>query len=183
MRELIEDVQFALDHRRFHLALMGALTIPDVAAALSSENGRTSRAKYADWYDRWAAHRFTAPDESGTEWAVLQGGQVYAFRCSILHQGSAIPDGGVTPRIGFLEPSERGWEIHNIVFEGLPVGEPVLMLSLRMLVEGIVAAAREWLAAAEASSVFERNIARSVRRRPQGLEPHIRFESDQATYY
>ena len=51
MRTVIAQTDKALDERLYYLALIAALTIPDMAAALESPDGRSSAKRYISWYE------------------------------------------------------------------------------------------------------------------------------------
>lgn len=51
MRTLVSQTQKAVEAKLYYLALMSALTIPDIAAALESSDGLASGARYAAWYE------------------------------------------------------------------------------------------------------------------------------------
>ena len=53
MKEFIRQVESSLDHGLYYVALMSALTIPDMAAALESSDGTTNGEKYQKWYEKW----------------------------------------------------------------------------------------------------------------------------------
>ncbi|WP_143219504.1 hypothetical protein [Achromobacter xylosoxidans] len=72
-----------------YAALALALTMPDIcsyAEAGKSVNGRM----YAAWFDKWVGQKYTrqiGPQRHSHTF--LHGDDVYALRCSFLHQGQA----------------------------------------------------------------------------------------------
>jgi len=78
-----------------YLALMGALAVPDMCAALAAKNGRTDGTKYR----QWVRSHLSEADRQG-----LSPGDLYRFRCSILHQGSGHHRGDELERVMFVEP-------------------------------------------------------------------------------
>jgi hypothetical protein len=83
--ELITQVRAAAEHGLYYVALFGVLALPDICGALGSENGRASGAKYRDWLSRYVSDYAD------------HAGEIYGLRCSILHQGQAVPDGSSFP--------------------------------------------------------------------------------------
>ncbi len=49
MDELLKQIAHADEAGMYLLALMGALSLPDIAAALQSPDGRTNRKRYERW--------------------------------------------------------------------------------------------------------------------------------------
>jgi hypothetical protein len=69
--------------------------MPDVCAALESEDGRTTEQLYRAGCERWL------------DCAPLNGLERYNLRCSLLHRGQAQPDGSrLKPGEG-AQPSEN----------------------------------------------------------------------------
>lgn len=114
MHTLIDQIEASLGSGLYFLSLYTALTIPDIAGALSSENGAASGAKYAAWFEDWVRPRFfetvlasvrlehrqyVQPIENP-----LTGEDCYRFRCSLLHQGSSQHRKSPFSRIMFIEP-------------------------------------------------------------------------------
>ena len=58
MLTLINQIEGSLSSGLYFLSLYTALTIPDIAGALGSENGEASGAKYASWFEQWVRPRF-----------------------------------------------------------------------------------------------------------------------------
>lgn len=156
MRDLLEQIERASEAGLYYVALIGALTVPDMCGALGSQNGRASGPKYRDWL-------VTAMGVSPAEAA-----STYGFRCSLLHQGSAHPEGSEYP-IAFTEPG--GPQFHNVATR--VNGELVRWVSVPIFVTDVLDAARRWLDAYEQTSLVQRNMDRFVRRRPEGLPPHV----------
>ncbi|MEO8049751.1 MAG: hypothetical protein ABI833_04980 [Acidobacteriota bacterium] len=49
MKEITDEVEKALSAGFYHLAIITALGLPDICAALESDDGETSGAKYKAW--------------------------------------------------------------------------------------------------------------------------------------
>jgi len=75
MQKIIDSVRFAVKEKNFYVALVTALTIPDICVAL--EHGKTTGAEYSKWFET------NLVDYKRS----LSGNDCYALRCSILHQG------------------------------------------------------------------------------------------------
>jgi len=64
MRELLVEIEKAHQAKLFYLSLFGTLSLPDIAGALESENGRTSSEKYKQWYSRYVTYTTLSADEA-----------------------------------------------------------------------------------------------------------------------
>jgi hypothetical protein len=154
--EFIAQIRAASAAGLFYLALFGALALPDICGALGSENGRASGAKYRKWLEE------NVPGQAG------EAEHIYGLRCSLMHQGRAMPHGSHFP-IAFMAPG--GGQLHNLstVIENDQVG----WISIEMLVGEITEAAESWLAQFGGTQTVQRNMEKFVRLRPDGLPPHV----------
>ena len=152
----IGQMKQASDAGLYLVALITALTLPDMLAALSSVNGRATGEKYLTWLQ---THLGQSAEDAA---------QLYGFRCSLLHQGSPYPHGGFH-RIAFVEPGSG--QLHNLSTQ---VGEDrVGWLSVPMFVDDMQRGAEDWLSKHGGSHNVRRNLTRFARRRPEGLPPHV----------
>jgi hypothetical protein len=99
--EMIRQIRAACPAGLYYLALFGALTLPDICAALASDDGKTTGPKYKTWLRAYVPEQ--ANDADG----------VYGLRCSLLHQAHMLPHGG-TFRIVSVMPSPGSRQIHNL---------------------------------------------------------------------
>lgn len=156
MGELVAQVRTATDAGLYYLALFGALTLPDICAALGSENGRASGPKYKDWVQKYVPEQAAGADE------------LYGLRCSLLHQGRALPHGGTFP-VAFTFPPTG--QLHNLSTQ---VGDDrVGWLSIPMFVEELTRGVNRWLVDVGDTQIVTRNLERFARLRPEGLPPHV----------
>lgn len=155
MDELIAQIRSASDAGLYYLALIGALTLPDICGALNSGNGRASGSKYRDWL------RSNVPTQAAS------ADLIYDLRCSLLHQGSALPSSG--EQIAFMYP--EGPQLHNLSTE---VGaERVGWISIPMFVEEVTQGAEEWFRQHGGTRGVRKNLRKFARLRPEGLPPHV----------
>jgi hypothetical protein len=89
--ELIGQTHAASAAGMYYLALFGILAVPDICGALDSDNGRASGPKYKDWLRAHVPEHAARADE------------IYGLRCSLLHQGRALPHGSTVP-VAFTFP-------------------------------------------------------------------------------
>lgn len=79
MMEFVRAARSAAESGNVYGALALALTLPDMACSLESADGWTSGRRYSAWVDRWLDRRYLR---------FLEGGDCYALRCAVLHNGS-----------------------------------------------------------------------------------------------
>jgi hypothetical protein len=156
MNELIAQIRAASDAGLYYLALLGALVLPDICGALSSKEGTASASKYKEWL------RNNVPDQAG------QADEIYGLRCSLLHQGRAMPHGGHFP-IAFMYPT--GGQLHNLATE--VNGERVGWLSIPIFVDEVTRGAEQWLQQFGQTNRVKKNLEKFARLRPEGLPPHV----------
>jgi len=178
MRTLLTQIEKSLDAQFYYLSLFAALSIPDIAGALDSDDGIANRARYAKWYEKWARQRFWAPlraaDPNELPFLTtvsenpMTGDACYRFRCSLLHQGRSRNEKGLFDHIVFLEPDTSPMRLHYNVLEG-----KVLTIDLKAFCIEIVSGARQWLDSVESTPRFAANYSKFARHRPEGLPPLI----------
>jgi hypothetical protein len=162
MRELFDQVEAVASTRLYYIALMSALAIPDICAAMESENGEANRPKYEGWFDRHVAPRYE------TRWGcTLDGTTAYQFRCSMLHQGRTQHKAGTYSRLLFLEPGASRTVMHNNILND------ALNIDVSIFCTDVVDAAREWITEAEQLPAYQRNFPLFVQRYADGFAPYI----------
>lgn len=155
MPELIAQIRAASVAGLHYLALMGALALPDICGALASANGKASGPKYRAWL------KANVPEQAA------EADEIYGLRCSLLHQGQALPHGSIFP-IAFTFPPQM--TLHNLstVVNGQQVG----WMSVPTFVEEVTRGAEQWLAQFGTTNTVGRNLEKFARYRPEGLPPH-----------
>ena len=176
MRALIDQIERSLDSHLYFLSLYTSLTVPDIAGALSSENGVASGEKYAAWFEKWVRPRFlesvlsSLPQEHHKHVNIenpLTGEACYRFRCSLLHQGSTQHPKSSFSRIIFIEPGATTTTVHYGRMND------VLCIDLPSFCKEVVAGARLWLDEAEKDAIYVKNYTSFARRHEGGLKPYI----------
>lgn len=78
--------------------------LPDICAALQSDDGETNRQRYITWCDQY----LSSPD--------LNGSELYGMRCRVLHQGQATAKNSSRySGFAFTEPAPTGKIYHKVV--------------------------------------------------------------------
>ena len=94
LENLSNEIDRAIGAGLYHLALVAALTIPDICCALAHEQGRTRGDRYEAWFDKY----MKVSDAEMMPVPALTGKDCYRMRCGLSHEArlSRSPDG--TPR-------------------------------------------------------------------------------------
>ncbi len=150
MEVLFDQIEDASRHKLYFVALMSALSVPDICASLESKDGRASGTKYAAWFD---ANMIYTP---------FTGADCYGFRCSMLHQHSAVPHKSAFDRVFFIEPGTGGPTMHRNDFH---IGAATAFnIDVGLFCTDVVGAGRKWLRTVEGTEPFTTNYAKAVRR-------------------
>ena len=96
MRDLLEQIDRALQYNLYYVSIFTSLSIPDICAALSSVDGESNRTRYAQWFDQYVAPKC---------YGMISGETCYYYRCSMLHQGTTQHPRNAYARVIFAEPS------------------------------------------------------------------------------
>jgi hypothetical protein len=176
MRNLLGQLDASLNARLYYVSLFTALTIPDIASALDSDDGQARADRYKAWYDRWVRPRFAesvARDIASRGGPAihlenpLDGDACYRFRCSLLHQGSSQHPKSPFSRIMFVEPDLTRPVIHYGRLND------ALCIDLPSFCREVISGTSLWLDAVEGSDRFRGNYDRFARRHAAGLPPYI----------
>ena len=162
MRDLLEQIERGLGQNLYYLALFGALSLPDICGAVDSDNGEADRSKYIRWFNEYVGDRYKYGER-----VFLSGDDCYYFRCALLHQGSSQHPKSGYARILFLEPGATSNVLHcNVLNDALNI-------DVRIFCQDIIDGVRTWLGKVEGTPRFNTNMAKFIRRYPQGLSPYI----------
>lgn len=151
MDSLIFDIESALEADMWTLALSGALTLPDICAALASPDGRTNGERYRAWCDT----NFI------TKYPRLTSDDCWQLRCSVVHQSRSTTR--AFDRILFT----IGGFMHNNVIDG------ALNLDIGTFVRDLLQVSRRWWHLNNEREPVATNKLHMLRLYPQGLSPYI----------
>jgi len=157
MDELIRQIRAATTAGLHYLALFGALVLPDICGALASDNGTASGPKYKDWL------RANVPGQAA------DADLVWGLRCSLLHQGRAMPHGSMFS-MAFTFPNSLAPELHNL--STVVDGQQVAWTSVPALVNEITIGAEKWLEQYGSTARVQNNLEKFARYRPEGIPTH-----------
>ena len=58
MRDLLDQIENALNFGLYYIALIASLSIPDICGAIESTDGKATRKKYQEWFDKYVAPKY-----------------------------------------------------------------------------------------------------------------------------
>ncbi len=157
VQTMLQQISAATANGLYFLALVGALTVPDVCTGLESPNGLTSGPKYRAWFDQWVA-----PSYGGS----MSGHDCYGLRCSLLHQGTAHPHKGLYQRVILVEPGPIGVFHNNVLNDALSLDIPTFVADMSA---GVLA----WLASVQATAIYQANLQNFFTRHANGIAPYV----------
>lgn len=158
MRDLLFQIKKGLFSNLYYLSFLGALVIPDICGAVDSENGQASKEGYVNWFDK-----YVAPGYQG----FLTGEDCYYFRCSFLHQEVLLGPKSQFARILFVERAAIDSVLHCNLIEG------AIHIDIRVFCQDIIRGVEKWLEERENTELYKVNMAKFIRRYPDGLPPFI----------
>lgn len=153
MEVILKDVERALSARLYYLAIMMSLTIPDVCAALETNDGKTSPNRYTRW----------CKDYLVSKYSLMTTSDFWRLRCAVLHQGRSGNKYSRYTRVIFQIQENRSTLHHNLVFDAL-------ILDSETFCRDMLASARAWHDAKKGDANVMRNLPQLMQFRPDGLK-------------
>lgn len=87
MERFTQAINKSIESENWYAALILALTIPDICGRLSNpELAKESKKRYVKWFDEYVLHHYERPSH-GEGFTFMSGGDCYALRCALLHEG------------------------------------------------------------------------------------------------
>jgi hypothetical protein len=160
METIFAEVERALKAGLYYMAIANCLAIPDICAALESQDGKASPSRYRAWFDIWLAPLY--PE--------LTGDDLYCLRCGVVHQGTFGHPGMQYDRVIFTVGGRI--RVHRNRMKFGP-GKSVLSLDAEHFCRDVVAQASNWFARKQNDQIVAANMPKLFQFRPQGLAPYI----------
>jgi hypothetical protein len=96
VNRIIKEIKVALDNECYIVALMSALTLPDICGKSAYPKLMVGE-RYVNWCDTYVYPKIQHIDEDGNTLdsgiTYINGTILYSLRCCLFHQGSADIDG------------------------------------------------------------------------------------------
>lgn len=158
MRKFTEEIERALDADLHYVALIGALTLPAIAAALEATSGMPNSDSYRSWCERWFLE----------EYPEIASHDLYMLRCGV---DAHLPTGfiGQRPyeRLLFTLPTVSGISVHCSILGG------ALVLDLKTFCRDLIQAFDAWYGEMGTDPVVQKNMPRIMQYRNKGMAPYI----------
>jgi hypothetical protein len=163
VEHILSQLEGALAAQLWHVAMLTAVTLPDVCAAL--EHGQTGKSRYSAWWEQWR-------DPSYAD--ALPAADLYRYRCSLLHESKATSEKPSLKygRIAYA-PAGRP-ELHLTSYHALGTTGPS-NLAMSLLVDAdrfcrdMIASVRRWKPVADANPDVLRNAVFTVKFYENGM--------------
>lgn len=157
----VNQIGLAADARgMYFVALLSALSLPDICGALESPNGRASGERYKAWFDQWVSNKYQIDGQTS-----LSGEDCYMLRCASVHQGRLTHPQATFEGVIFIEPGATNIVMHNNLINGY------LNIDVRQFVIDIIQSSLDWFDATRGTPNFETNFKNSMRWHPNGFGP------------
>lgn len=158
MDSIIWEIRQALANHLFYAAIMLCLAIPDVCAALESDDGMTTKEDYKRWYRQWFQPKYPELSED----------DMYSLRCGVFHRGRLNdPRPGLQyERVVFTLPSAQGRFYHREM-------NNAYCTDAHDFCRQMIQSAEDWYRDNQNVPNVEKNMLRLVQYRPEGLKSYI----------
>jgi hypothetical protein len=152
---ILDEIELALDAKFFYLAIALTTTLPDMCAALISDDGRSEPRRYKAWLD----------ENRGDKFSFLTAKDFYSLRCGVVHQGRLGDLQHDIKRVVFLLPG-RGTIINGQINDAYVYSAVDFCHDLMDIV-------RAWYETHSDDPNVVKNVPNLVRYRPDGMVPYI----------
>ena len=164
LKQIYSEIETALEHGLFYLAITVTTSLPDVCSALEG-NVPTNWETYKTWFR----------ENVGTELEPFGDHECYELRCGVVHQAK------------FMGVSKNKWSEYDALFFTLPDGRnnrvmgmtiqmpnrKILSMDVVHFCSTMISAARRWEEQKKGDASIQQRMAQVVRVRPEGLAPYI----------
>jgi hypothetical protein len=143
---LLSQIEQSLRLNLYFVAIMTSLVIPDIGGAIDSENGKTDKFKYINWFDKYVKTRYTNSRP-------LTGRECYYLRCSMLHQG-ITKHSNQSGNITFMNYPQSNSSVNPISLDN-HLG---LIIEPKTFCNNIIFGAYDWLDTVHNHILFNKNM-------------------------
>lgn len=157
MEIVLNEVEKAIKHEMHYLAVVMALTLPDICSALQSVDGLSSGPKYKEWYRNNLSQKYPCLTDS----------DCWHLRCGVVHQGRCGHPNMQYARVIFSVPNPQNSFFHNNILND------ALNLDAVQFCRDIMEAVREWYKRNHTNPTVQLNIPHMVQYRPTGIAPYM----------
>ena len=162
MRAFIDSLRRCVETENWHAGIMMALAIPDICGRLMDPL-MPSRARYEKWFEHYLGPMYRM-DIMGHETVFLTGGDCYALRCAMLHEGN---EDTLTHKAHDV--------VEKVMFTTLgdhrgKMG-PVLVINAGRFCDEVASAAKVWMADVSNDPIIQAAMNEMLTVRTEGFNP------------
>jgi len=157
---MVKDIELALQAKLYYLAIIVCLILPDICAALESEDGRASKKGYIDWYTKYAKAQAGGVDPE----------ECYSLRCGMAHQGKMNIKNGGAGRVVFTMEHNHV-RLDSVTLKSGDVS--AYAFDAEYWCRRWIVAVRDWYKTAQYDPIVQRNMQDMMQPRPFGLHPFM----------
>lgn len=95
IEKTVKEIRAALDNRLYFIALMSALTLPDICGKAEYPDEKYTGNRYKKWLNKYVNSR----EVGKYEYSAIRGLEadiIYKLRCNLLHQGTPNVEENIT---------------------------------------------------------------------------------------
>ena len=162
MDELLRQITVALNNGLYFIALQSTLTLPAICAQLDGYKGK-DWAKYQSWYEKNVANKH------------LTAAECYDFRCSLLHEGSAVRSAnkkGDIRRILFVCPNPM-LRMDNVKFCNMGNADNATCIDIHNFCHDMMNSVKIWNDKVKDSPNYQKNYDKFFKLHMNGIPPYI----------
>lgn len=162
-KDYCEEIRTALNSNLYTVALVSALSLPDVCASLESPNMFEEKGvsvRYQQWYNKYAKKH-----------CLISSYLCYKYRCSMVHTCSSHEKNKVS-KIAFLIPGSTNCAMSNCEVDitlNTPEGavsEKAVVIDIVEFVNGMIKSVEDWLEISKSNKNFIKNYPFFIQKRP-----------------
>jgi hypothetical protein len=152
LRMMQDEILKAVSSGLHSVPIFMSAAIPDICAALESEDGRTTKKRYQAWFDKWASGRMS----------LMTSEDCYLLRCGLIHQGKLGGLKGEISQIVFLLPNPAFASFANNRFND------VYMYDIASFCSDMITSSNEWWQASKDDPLIVENAQYILKIHPTG---------------
>jgi len=147
-----DEILKAIDAGLNSVPIFMSAAIPDMCAALESDDGRSTAVKYQAWFEKWAAHRMS----------LMTAEDCYSLRCGLIHQGRLGGLKGAVSRVVFPLPNPAFVTLANCKFND------VYVYDISRFCSDMISSSNDWWQASKDNSTVLKNAQHVLKVHPTG---------------
>lgn len=165
MERYLKEIETALNAELYTIALISALSLPDICACLESPTPNDISkvgSRYKRWYNKYAKEKCSLSAEN-----------CYKYRCSMVHNVNSTLHKSPHEKVAFFLPGTSPAKFINTSVDltymapcGQAVNEKALLIELPEFINGMIESVREWLKEMQDNKNFINNYKSFFQIRP-----------------